>query len=66
MVPKGSLIKIHKATIPVVILLSLWEATFIHEIISEWKKNAKFTVENRVCKIHFAFSCETLKVMLAG
>lgn len=35
---EGSLIKIHKGTISAVILLSLWEATFIQETIPEWKK----------------------------
>lgn len=34
---EGSLINIHKGTISVVILLSLWEATFIQETIPEWK-----------------------------
>lgn len=66
MVLKGSLIKIHKGTIPVVILLSLWDATFIHETIPEWEKNTQHKVGNRVCKTHFAFSRETLKVMLGG
>lgn len=42
---EGSLIKIHKGTVSVVILLFLWEASFIQEIIPEWKKNTKHEVE---------------------
>lgn len=57
----GSLIKIHKGTISVVILLFLWEASFIQEIFPEWRKNTKHEVEKLASETHLACFHETCR-----